>query len=113
MLKCWPNYELGKGAVKLLRYLAAAKVTRMGGAGPPCDKAVKRELHSMCQRIGLACMLGQTDQILAKVIGSPHAALAGAKRHVHSIHVRFARHPTQPCTCGASSAGFCVCHSHG
>jgi len=105
--------ELGTGAVKLLGYLAAAKVTRMGGTGPPCDKAVKRERRYMCQRIGLACMLGQTEQILAKVIGSPHAALAEAKRHVHSIHASFARSSRQPCTCGASSAGFCVCHSHG
>ena len=44
---------------------------------------------------------------------TPHAALAEAKRHVHSIHASFARSSRQPCTCGASSAGFCVCHSHG
>jgi len=72
-----------------------------------------REMRYMCQLIGLACMLGQKEQILAKVIGSPHAALAEARRHVHSIHASFARSSRQPCTCGASSAGFCVCHSHG
>jgi hypothetical protein len=68
----------------LTRHIATLIAKREAGGLPPKGEDVAKVQLRMYKRLGVVCMRGQAQQIVARVTGSVYHALAGATRHVHS-----------------------------
>jgi hypothetical protein len=81
---------LGK---RFLTDLGRALACRRNGTATPHPRHLAAATREVRARVGVALMRELADQIAGSIAGSPHAALAGATRYVHTAWRAGARQP--------------------
>ena len=81
---------LGK---QLLSDLGRMLACRRNGTATPHPRHLAAATREVRARVGVALMRELADQIAGSIAGSPHAALAGAARYVHTAWRPGARQP--------------------
>ena len=96
--------NLGPSATALLESLTVRSARRRNGGQQPGDRLLGIVRRSMRARVGRAIMAQLAWQVSTAFVASPCAALAPAKRFVHTSLRATARGEAHAvaCTCGAA-----------